>query len=76
MDYRKLAKKCASFAVEKKGKKVLILDVRKLTTITDYFVITSGHSAQHLKAISRQIYDKLKEAPEKNLCLRYRNNVY
>ena len=37
-----------------KGQDVQVLDVRELTTITDYMVIVSGTSDRHLKALAEE----------------------
>jgi len=55
MNFRNLAKECASLALAKKAKEILILDVRKLTPITDYFVICSGGSNIHVETIAEWI---------------------
>lgn len=55
-----LAKKAAEIALTKKAKNVVILDLRELTTITDYFVICSGEMDLHVKAIVDEIQEKLK----------------
>ena len=61
MDSRKLALLCRKFADNKKAENVVILDVRKLSSVTDYFVITSGTSEPHLRAIVDEITDELRE---------------
>ena len=48
--------------MDKKAKEVLILDLKDLTTITDYFVICSGESTTQVKAIADQIKEKFEEA--------------
>ena len=60
MNFRNLAKQCAGLALVKKAKEILILDVRKLTSITDYFVICSGRSNIHVETIAESIVSKLK----------------
>ncbi|MFB0527807.1 MAG: ribosome silencing factor [bacterium] len=60
MNFRNLAKQCAGLALAKKAKEILILDVRKLTSITDYFVICSGRSNIHVDTIAEWIVSKLK----------------
>ncbi len=42
MDSKKLARLCREFADNKKAENVVILDVRELSSVTDYFVIASG----------------------------------
>ena len=50
-----LAKAAAQTAAENRGQDVLILDMRKLTAIFDYFVIATGASRRQLHAISEEI---------------------
>jgi len=61
MDSRKLALLCRELADNKKAEDIAILDVRKLSTVTDYFVIASGSSEPHLRAIVEEITDNLRE---------------
>jgi|ERR1051325_2334223 ribosome-associated protein len=61
MDSRKLALLCRGLADNKKAEEVAILDVRELSSVTDYFVIASGTSEPHLRAIVDEITDKLRE---------------
>jgi ribosome-associated protein len=61
MDSKKLALLCREFADNKKAEDIVILDVRKLSSVTDYFVIASGTSEPHLRAIVEEITDKLRE---------------
>jgi len=37
------------------------IDLREISTFTDFFVICSGTSEPHLKAIANELRDKLKE---------------
>jgi ribosome-associated protein len=61
MDSRKLALLCRKLAENKKGENVVILDVRKISSVTDYFVIVSGTSEPHLRAIVNEVADKLRQ---------------
>ncbi len=61
MDSRKLALLCRELADDKKAEDILILDVRKLSSVTDYFVIASGTSEPHLRAVVDEITDKLRD---------------
>jgi len=61
MDSKKLAELCRSFADNKKAENIVILDVRDLSSVTDYFVIASGTSEPHLRAIVDEITDRLRD---------------
>ena len=61
MDSKKLAQLCRDFADNRKAENVVILDVRDLSSVTDYFVIASGTSEPHLRAIVGEITDRLRE---------------
>jgi ribosome-associated protein len=41
-----------------------VLDVRDVTTFTDYFVITTGANARQIQAIADEIVKQLKQAGE------------
>jgi len=45
-----------------KAKDVVKLDVRELTTVTDYMVVASGTSNRHVKALANAVADKSREA--------------
>ena len=62
MDSKKLALLCQSLADNKKADDILVLDVRKISSVTDYFVIASGTSEPHLRAISDEITDGIRLA--------------
>jgi ribosome-associated protein len=61
MDSKKLAGLCRDYADNKKAENIVILDVRDLSSVTDYFVIASGSSEPHLRAIVGAIADGLRE---------------
>lgn len=61
MDAKKLALLCRELADNKKAEDVLVLDVSKLSSVTDYFVIASGTSEPHLRAIENEVLDRLHE---------------
>jgi len=60
MDSRKLASRCRELADNRKADNIVVLDVRKLSSVTDYFVIASGTSEPHLRAIMDEIIDNLR----------------
>jgi ribosome-associated protein len=61
MESKKLALLCRDLAENKKAENVVVLDVRKISSITDYFVIASGTAEPHLRAIVNEITDRLHE---------------
>jgi ribosome-associated protein len=61
MDSRKLASLCRELADNRKAEDIVILDLRKLSNITDYFVICTGTSEPHLRAIVDEIQETLEE---------------
>jgi len=61
MDSKKLALECRELADNRKAENIVVLDVAEISSIADYFVIASGTSEPHLRAISDEIADKLRE---------------
>lgn len=61
MDSEKLAAEITRLIFNKKGFDVKILNLKKLTTIADYFVICSADSDTQVKAISDEIDKNLKD---------------
>lgn len=61
MDSRKLALLCRELADNKKAENIVILDLRELSSVTDYFVMASGTSEPHLRAIVDEIRDHLRD---------------
>jgi len=61
MEAKKLALLCRKLADDKKAENLVVLDVRKLSSVTDYFVIVTGTSEPHLRAIESEILDTLLE---------------
>lgn len=56
-----LALAAAETAADNRGQEVLVLDLRGLTCIFDYFVIASGTSRRQLHAMSEEIDHKLED---------------
>lgn len=61
MDSKKLALLCRELADNRKAEDIVVMDVREISTITDYFVLASGTSEPHLRAISDEIREKLQD---------------
>lgn len=60
MDSKKLALLCRELVENKKAEDVLILDVRHVSDVTDFFVIATGTSEPHLRAIESELLDGLR----------------
>lgn len=50
-----LAQECARIALDTKAEDLVILDVRGLTSFTDFFVIMSGRSTRHVQGLADAI---------------------
>src|SRR5207245_6844503 len=61
IDSEILAKLCGELASNKKAEDIIVLDLRGISTFTDFFVICSGSSEPHLKAIANEIETRLRE---------------
>ena len=56
-----LVEKVTEILKGKKAENIEIMDVANLTLLTDYFVICTGTSAIHIKALADEVVLKLKE---------------
>ena len=61
MDSKKLALLCRDLAENRKAENIVVLDVHDVSSVTDYFVIASGTSEPHLRAITEEITEKLRK---------------
>jgi ribosome-associated protein len=52
---------CAQAALEKKAFDVTILELKKASSLTDYFLICSGRSDRQVQAIAQSIEEKMGE---------------
>ena len=59
-----LATAGAKFADEKQAEEIMVLNLEGLSSITDYFVICTGSSLPHLRAIRNEIVDRFREDHE------------
>lgn len=51
----------AQILYDKKGFNILALDVRGISTLTDYFLIAEGNVDKHLKAMALSVIETLKK---------------
>jgi len=62
-----IARTVADVLVDKQAEDILILDLREVTTFTDYFVICSAMSHRQLDALQYAIREALKQADDRIL---------
>ena len=58
---RDIAITCARIADDKKAENVVVLNIRKLTFITDYFVIATAFNKRQLQAIADDVEKRMKQ---------------
>ncbi|MEW5865461.1 MAG: ribosome silencing factor [Bacillota bacterium] len=61
IDALSIAEAARAAAEAKKALDVVLLDVHELTIIADYFVLASGTTSTHVKAITDAILEELKD---------------
>ncbi len=52
---------CCRALDDKKADDLVVLDLRERSTITDYFIIASGKSSPHLRALQNNLRETLKK---------------
>ena len=66
MEARRIMERTVALAQSKNAENVVVLDMRAVTDMTDYFVICTGTVDVHVKAISDAIVDGMKEEGERS----------
>ena len=61
LNSRNIAKRCAKAARGKKAKDIVIMKVKDISSITDFFVLCSGSSEKHVETIADSIERELKK---------------
>jgi len=59
-DSKKFACIVAQFLDDKLGKDIAILNISNVSSLADYFVIVTGDSTPHVKALMEAVKDKVK----------------
>lgn len=59
---RALAVAAADEAVDRKGQDIVLLDLRALTSATDWFLLATGESDVQVRSIAERIEERLREA--------------
>ncbi|MEA3560207.1 MAG: ribosome silencing factor [Candidatus Omnitrophota bacterium] len=60
IDSRKKALICARACQDKKAKGIVLMEMKEVSNIADFFIICEGQSDKQLKAIADNILEKLK----------------
>ncbi len=60
-----LAETIARLASDGKAEDIVLLNVQGISTVTDFFVILTGTSQTHLRALARRIEDELRASGNK-----------
>jgi ribosome-associated protein len=74
MDAEQLTRIVANALEDGKAQDTRILDVRKLTSITDFMVITSGRSPRQVRALTERVLEAARDAGFKPLGTEGENN--
>lgn len=61
----RLAERAGWHLLELQGEDVLVLDMRGLSDVCDFFVLATGTSDVHVRALSRHLQDQLLDVKEK-----------
>lgn len=57
---KQMARRVESILGDLKGQSITCINVRKLTTITDYMIIVTGTSRIHTKSLADEVVEKMK----------------
>ena len=67
MDSLELSKKVMNLLDDKKAMGIISIDVSKVTTLTDYFIICSGTSDRHRKSLADDVQELMENEDVKML---------
>ena len=54
-------KRAIELAIDRKGNEMLLLDLRGVSTATDYFLLINGTSDTHVRSIADNIIDEMRK---------------
>ena len=60
-DFSELARGIVELIADKKGSDIVLLDIRRVSLLADYFVICSGASERQVRAIVDEVLEKVKK---------------
>ena len=62
MHSKNLASLAQSVLEDMKARDVRVIDVRKLTTVTDYMIVATGTSDRHVRSIASRLIERVSQA--------------
>lgn len=62
LDSNSISKKIVEVLESKKAKDIVTIDIQSISILADYFIIASGTSTTHIKALADEVEEKLSEA--------------
>jgi ribosome-associated protein len=65
MDSEQLSELVIAALEEVKAQDIVRLDVRDLTTVTDFMIVASGTSSRHVRALADAVAEKSREAGQR-----------
>jgi ribosome-associated protein len=60
-DSKEILNKIAQIIYDKKGENIIALDVKGISSITDFMILATANVERHAQAIARTIIDELKK---------------
>lgn len=61
-----LVKRAVAALHDKKAENIVVLDLKRLSAVADYFIICTGNSGVHLKALGDHLAESLKNGKTRN----------
>jgi ribosome-associated protein len=56
-----LAQRAGAICLDNRGSDVVVLDLRKVTDMTDFFIIASGTSDTHVRSLGERLLEEMKK---------------
>ena len=60
-DTERTVDRIVDLIMNKKGEDIVVLDLRKVSSISDFFILTTGSSGVHVRAITDEVKIMLKK---------------
>jgi ribosome-associated protein len=70
------ARRIAYYAADKKGERIILLDLRKLSSMCDWLVLTSATSSRRIRAIADSIHEGMSKEKVRPIHVEGKDNAY